>query len=241
MLCSLAPLCLLGCLDQGAAPVGLEPVRFTPFETREFTTTEMSDSKPSLPPQQQEQLDTLIATFAPKAPAFLQSPEAMARIEGIEQAYLQTGRVFELIELYHRDIAQHGANHSLAAPRLLWLYIRLAQDTEARELLASLLRAQPENPDVWFLYGAYWIKEAKESKEAATKFILGWSKALELDPDYTGFEKITADILRREVGSFMLRTPVAPAELQALEQELTGLPPEPSRSDAPAEAPPENP
>ena len=220
LMCCLA-LCVSACVE-GSEPVGLEITTYSAMHPGPPQATPIVDTGSNLSPEDRARYDQLYATFTQNAPRLLtQDDVPLQYMESIEKAYLSDGRALDLAAIYRRSVDESGMESGVAAPRLAWLLVRLGQEKEALSMIEALIRARPERADPWFLYGAYWLKEAAESKDALKRALVGWGRALRLDPSYQGFEGIDAKTIRSQLSAMRLRAlDVSPADLEAIEQDL---------------------
>jgi tetratricopeptide (TPR) repeat protein len=102
------------------------------------------------------------------------------------------------VGIYQRDVAEKGAK-SHAAARLGWAYIRLGQEKPAKELVALLKTEESERAMAFFLEGAGHLQWDAGSEESNQGLYRSWSRALELNPNFKGFEGISAAQMRAQL------------------------------------------
>lgn len=222
---------------QGSEPNGRPIVSRGALERDVYESTVMQDPGTGITREELERYAQIFENFEASAPAILASDEMGERLESIERVYMSSGRYLELVAMYRKSTDERGMARGAAPIRLAWAMVRLGQDRESRELVEQLLKVRPANPDVWFLLGAIWIKEASGSKDAAERVVMAWRKVLQLDADYVGFEGISAQTLRRELERFAPTVQLSPEDAQAMEASYT-QPAKPAQ-EAPVEQPAE--
>lgn len=217
-----APLLLIAsaCVE-GSEPTGRPTITRGALEQDVYESTVILDPGTGTSQDEIDKLGPLFESFEKNAPRLFRQGDLGPRIEMIERAYMTSGRYMDLVAMYKKDVDEHGLRQGPTAIRLTWAMVRLGQEDEAKRLLGELLVLRPKNPDVWFLYGAYWIKYARSSSDAAKKVVLAWRKVVELDPQFSGFEGINAPTLKRETDAIAKGTRILPGELELLEATLT--------------------
>jgi tetratricopeptide (TPR) repeat protein len=113
----------------------------------------------------------------------------------------------------YQDVVDQRGLDTEASPRLAWAYVRLGQEQQARELLDKLLEARADDADVHFIDGSFWFNRARESPVAAARTAVAWERALELDPNFKGYEGITAAAMQKQVAQLKSRLPKSPARM----------------------------
>ncbi len=220
------------CVD-GSEPTGRPIITRGALEQDVYTSTQIKDPGTGAPQDEVEKLEALFASFEKNAPRLFRQKDLGPRVDMIERAYITSGRYMDLVAIYRKDVEEHGLRQGPAPIRLTWAMVRLGQEDEAKRLLGELLKLRPKDADAWFLYGAYWIKYARSSSDAAKKVVLAWRKVVELDPNFQGFEGINAPTLKRETDAIAKGTRILPGELDLLEATLTS-----SAEKQPSEKPP---
>ena len=215
---------------EGSEPVGSSTVYLSALEDDKLEHSVIIDPGTGVDPKEIERYKPIYTNFEANSEVLLRRPDIDKRLPAIEEAYTMGGRYLDIVAIYKRDVDKHGVAKSPAAGRLTWAMIRLGQEPQAKQLITEQLQTRSQDPLSWFLLGAYWIKYANESEDAAKRVVLGWSKAQQLDPNFVGPEGINAPTLQREVQRFAPKAGFKPGELEALAASLT-------RRDAAAEPP----
>lgn len=239
--CSL--LCLTSC-DRGGEMEAPETLYGSALETDRFRPELIPDPGVRTRPDELAQLQPVVDGVLKNSDRFFERSPDTKQIELVERAFLSTGRYIDLLAVYRAQSNKLGLTHH-ASERLAWGLLRLGQEPEARDLIERLLRANPADADPWFLLGAFWLKEAAsgDSRDAALKVILGWSRVLELDPNYVGFEGLKATDVQRQLSIMRRRTLPTQAELDQAEAKLklTPTPKTPPPTTPPPTTPPTTP
>ena len=215
---------------EGSEPTGRPVITRSALEQDVYASTRILDPGTGTPQDEIDKLGSLFESFEKNAPRLLRQNDLGPRVEMIERAYITSGRYMDLVAIYRKDVEEHGLKEGLSPIRLTWAMVRLGQEDEAKRLLGEILALRPTDADAWFLYGAYWIKYARSSSDAAKKVVLAWRKVVELDPNFRGFEGINAPTLKRETDAIAKGTPILPGELELLEATLTSKAKEPATS-----------
>lgn len=216
-----ASVALPACFEKGSEPTGEQVYYFSSLERDSWRPYTLIDQPPSpLSPEELAQLEPIFAGFEQNAERLFTQPDIDGRLESIENAYIRASRYLDILPYYSADIERQGLQKSPAAPRMLWALIRLGQEDQAKAFARELVLARPDDAGAWFLYGAYWIKFAAEDEDAAARVVFAWSKAVELDPSYRGFEGIDARTMRREISRLKVEQSITPTKLDAIGAEL---------------------
>lgn len=223
---------------EGSEPVGSSTVYLSALEDDKLEHSVIIDPGTGVDPKEIERYKPIYTNFEANAEVLLRRPDIDKRLPAIEEAYTMSGRYLDVVSIYKRDVDKHGVAKSPATGRLTWAMIRLGQEPQAKQLIAEQLQARSQDPLSWFLLGAYWIKYANESEDAAKRVVLGWSKAQQLDPNFVGPEGINAPTLQREVQRFAPKAGFKPGELEALaasltKRDVTTEPPTPAQPSQP--------
>ncbi len=190
-------LVLAGCTD-GVLPDQREVVYFSGLETDRAKPAEIPDPGPQLSDSQRRVYEPILEGFEENRDKLLEQPDISTQIERIESVYVGSGRYLELVAAYQKDVTEKGLE-SRVADRLAWGYVRLGMQNQARELLDQLKEASADDPNVWFLDGAYYLQWDPDEVESQQNFIAAWERAIALDPAYVGFEGIRAADMRRQL------------------------------------------
>lgn len=229
---------LTACLE-GSAPEDAPVMYLSSLEQDKFQPTQILDPGPPGDPKNNKQFQQLFDGVEKNAQALFDRPGVERQLDLIERAYISAGRYQDLMAMYTKHVDARGAK-SAVAPRLAWALVKLGQDKRARELSASLVKQAPTNATYWFIYGAYWLRFANTSNEAAKKLIVGWEETLKLNPTFTGFDQINAAALKKEVAQQRARLNPNQPELDAIRTQLLGATPKPKQPTDPTTAPTEN-
>lgn len=192
-----AAIVLVGCTD-GLLPDQSETFYFSSLETRKASPEEIPDRGPQLSKSQADIYEPILEGFERNHKELLARSDIRDQIERIESVYVSLGRYVELVAMLQKDVEEKGAE-SHVIDRLAWGYIRLGMQNYARELLDQLQQARPQSADVWFLEGAFWLQWDSESTEARKNFVAAWERAVDLDPNYRGYEGITAENMKQQI------------------------------------------
>ena len=211
----------LGCTE-GSEPRGEQVYYFSALEQDTFKSHPLLAPRPEVPAEELAQLEAIFESFDANAERLFAQPDIDDRLDSIEHAYMRAGRYFELLAHYRDDIERQGVAKSPAAPRLAWALMRLGQEDQSSELIARLIAARPLDPAPWFLYGARSMNEATTDREAAVRAVLGWREAPRLDPNYRGFEDISAGVMLRQATRYQLQHDIKESELEELAATLRG-------------------
>lgn len=189
-------------------------VYFSPLENETVAPEKVVDQT-RVPQEEIERVKPIVDGFSKGADRLFQREDAAEVLPQIEMAYLISGRYLELVGIYQNVVEEQGIS-SPAAPRLVRALLRLGQRQQARELIDKLLASQPDSARPWFLNGAYWLPEARDSEDAAARVVASWKKSLAIDPDFDGLEQPNAPSLAQQVEQLEARTsPEALAEARA--------------------------
>lgn len=238
VLTTLLMLWAYGC-GEGTAPEAAPIVYLSSMETDTFKPIVIVDpgafDNPKATPQgslkEKKQYKDLFAGVERNPQALFARPGVDAQLPLIERAYSGSGRFHDLTAMYAADVQRRGAQ-SLVAPRLAWAYIKLGQEQRASKLIDSLLKARPNDPIPWFLFGAMALRQAADSNDSARDVVLGWSKTVKLAPNFIGYDRLDAATLRREVQKQRTKlTRLTQRDLDERERALVG---EVTKVNAPA-------
>ncbi len=185
-------------------------VYFTAIETDTLKPTPIPDPGVQLSKAQMVSSSTIADGFIENHARLLEDGEIVARIEQIENIFLATGRYHELMAIYRDDWEKRGTQ-SFVADRYAWGLVRLGQRKASREVINQLLVARPTEGRIHFLDGAQYLQEQPPNPEKFPAIVRAWQRVLEFEPDYRGFEGITAALLKAEIEKFESRIPTAGA------------------------------
>jgi len=158
----------------------------------------IGDPGPSISAIEMNRFEPILDGFRKNHELLLSQDDVRQQLDRIETVYIATGRYLELVGIYQRDVEKRGAK-SHAAARLAWSYIRLGQERQAKELIALLKKEESEEAMAYFLEGTtflQWDPSAEDSKKGVFR---AWSRALELEPNFKGFESISAAQMRSQI------------------------------------------
>lgn len=192
-------LMMLGGMGCEAALPEPTPLRY--FAAVQLSAPSASDLPDPGPTISQTELDTfepIVEGFQKNHELLLAQSDVREQLDRIENVYIATGRYLELVGIYQRDVAEKGAK-SHAAARLGWAYIRLGQEKPAKELVALLKTEESERAMAFFLEGAAHLQWNAGTEESNQELYRAWSRALELDPSFKGFEGISAAQMRAQL------------------------------------------
>lgn len=208
----------LGCAE-GAAPEAPEPIYQSPLEQDTYAPTPILDPGTGAKPEELARFAELFVSVEQNADALFSRQDVEGRLDLVERAYLSAGRFQDLVAMYSKHVQTHGVSSPVAA-RLAWAWVKLGQEKNALELSTRILKAKPQDPTSWFLYGAHWLREADTSTDAAARVFISWSELLKRSPGFIGFDNIDATAIRREVELQKGRLTQSPEELEALRAKL---------------------
>jgi Flp pilus assembly protein TadD len=201
---------LVGC---GQAPTSADGVTyFHPLQAEEPLVEPVQDPGPPVKTEEMEGYSQIMEGFRANAEVLFRRADIEKRLDQIEQVFVSTGHYLELVSIYQRVVEKQGYD-TPAAPRLAWALVRLGQRQQAKTLIDDLKEARPEDADVHFIDGAYWLNQARESREAAARTVLAWQKTLELDPDYEGFEEASASNIQTQIDRLRQQIGAPPSEV----------------------------
>ncbi|MFB6350693.1 MAG: hypothetical protein ABEN55_17290 [Bradymonadaceae bacterium] len=184
-------------------------VYFTPLERQKSVTESVEPPSPPISLEDRPSYQQIISGFRTRAVELLKRDGIEQRLEQIERVFLGTGKYLELVAIYQDAYEKLGAE-SPVAERLAWSYIRLGQRKQARKLLDELKQARSDDATVAFLEGFYWMNTGQKSPKALARAVLQWRRVLELDPDFSGFRRVSARSLKAQIGRIERRLPKAP-------------------------------
>jgi tetratricopeptide (TPR) repeat protein len=173
-------------------------VHFTPLERESRSVEPVDAPAPSVSLEERPEYKKIIEGFRSQAVQLFQRDDIDRRLNQIERVFIGTGKYLELVAVY-QDVVDELGLESPAAPRLARGYIRLGQREQAREFLDKLKEARPEDAQVAFLEGLYAVSAPQQTAEAASQAVTAWRRTLELDPDFEGPGRMTADRLERQI------------------------------------------
>lgn len=194
---------------EGVLPEQGEVVYFLATEADEAKPFEIPDQGPTLTQAQISAYEPIVNGFLRNHDQLLPRADFRTQVERVESVFVIMGRYHELVAVYRKDYEAHGLQ-STVADRLAWAYIRMGQRKKARALLDDLLRKSPEQAPLHFLDGAYWLQEQPQTQESGYKVIDAWRQAIRLDPNFAGFEGITAAVMQQQIDGLEKRLPPRP-------------------------------
>ena len=203
-------LALAGCGQQPSSSDGV--TYFHPLQAEESLVEPVEDPGAPVDTEEMRGYRQIMEGFRANAGALFQRSDIEKRLDQIEQVFISTGHYLELVGIYQRVVEQQGIE-SKAAPRLAWSLVRLGQRQQAKTLIDRLKDARPQDPDVHFIDGAFWLNRAQDSREAAAKTAMAWQKTLELDSDYKGFQEATASDIQNQIDRLKQNLGAAPSEI----------------------------
>ncbi len=193
-----------GC-GQGPVDDSAGAVSFSPLETGTVTPEVVSDRQ-QVPAKQKKQVQDIIDGFKKNALKFFQSGDPQGRLSQIETVFIASGHYLDLVGIYQNVVEKQGIS-SDAVPHLARAYLRLGQEPEARALLDKMILHRANEPQTWFLNGAYWLPKAQNSEDAAARVVASWQKALEIDPNFNVAGQGNTPPLRQQLAALRQRTP----------------------------------
>jgi hypothetical protein len=138
-------------------------------------------SDPEAPPPEYEQI--MASVEAQGTSMFVEAPPP-AVLHELELVYFTTGKIFELADMYKEVVDQQGIDHPIA-PRLIYLYARLGQQTHAEQLSTQVREARPEDPFAWFVYGFVRGQRQQPTQQSLREIEQAFTKVLEIDPEFS--------------------------------------------------------
>lgn len=211
---------------EGAAPEAPEPIYQSPLEQDTYAPTPILDPGTGVKPEELARFAELFVSVEQNADALFSRQDVEGKLDLVERAYLSAGRFQDLVAMYNKHVQTHGTSSPIAA-RLAWAWVKLGQEKNALELSTRLLKAHPEDPTSWFLYGAHWLREADTSADAAARVFISWSELLKRAPGFIGFDNIDAAAVRQEVELQKGRMTQSPEELEQLRAQIFNVAPTP--------------
>lgn len=179
----------------------------------------LTDPGPELSTSETKIYEPIVEGFRQNHGMLLRREDVKEQLERIENVYVATGRYLELVGIYQSDFKVHGGSSHIAE-RLAWAYIRLGQQQHSKEVVDTLKVARPEDPMPYFLEGARYLQWDPNSEDSKRALLVAWTKVLELDPNFNGFEGITASQIRTQVDRLRQEvTPASPLTAMELAQE----------------------
>jgi|GEM_PF-6453253 len=218
-------LALAGCGGDEFAASENSSVLFSPLRTQTAAPRVVED--PGAPAKDGiQEIQDIVAEFEAGMSAGASAPSMVS----LESQFIQRGRYLDLVGIYQNMIKKHtvqapgegGASGSGAIEvRLARAYLRLGQTRLARETLDHMIEDNPDSPMTWFLNAAYWLPEAADSQDAAARVVANWQKALDIEPNFVGFDQPNMPSLKEQLAVLRTRTPAdkiaeATAELHKL-------------------------
>lgn len=192
-------LMMLGGMGCEAALPEPTPLRyFAAVQLSAPSATDLPDPGPNITQTELDTFEPIVEGFQKNHELLLGQSDVREQLDRIENVYIATGRYLELVGIYQRDVAEKGAK-SHAAARLGWAYIRLGQEKPAKELVALLKTEESERAMAFFLEGAGHLQWDAGSEESNQGLYRSWSRALELNPNFKGFEGISAAQMRAQL------------------------------------------
>lgn len=192
-------LMMLGGMGCEAALPEPTPLRyFAAVQLSAPSATDLPDPGPTISQTELDTFEPIVEGFQKNHELLLGQSDVREQLDRIENVYIATGRYLELVGIYQRDVAEKGAK-SHAAARLGWAYIRLGQEKPAKELVALLKTEESERAMAFFLEGAAHLQWDAGTEESNQGLFRAWSRTLELDPSFKGFEGISAAQMRAQL------------------------------------------
>jgi tetratricopeptide (TPR) repeat protein len=171
---------------------------FAALQTEVPSTRSLTDPGPNVSESEAKIYQPIVEGFRQNHAMLLRREDVKEQLERIENVYVATGRYLELVGIYQNDYKEHGAS-SHVAERLAWAYIRLGQQRQSEEVVASLKAARPNEAMPYFLEGTRYLQWDPTSDDSKQKLLQAWTRVLEIDPNFLGFENITASQIRNQV------------------------------------------
>lgn len=209
---------LAGCNVSGQMGQDSASVHFTPLRTRSVVPQVIAD--PGAPSEDGvDEIKAIVSDFEQGL-----SPEQAAGVEDapgpnmadLEARFIQRGRYLDLVGIYQNMIGSKTGetpeSAGLAATvdrRLVRAYLNLGQRHLARATLDEMLATRGDDPTSWFLNAAYFIPDAPTNPDAAARVVANWQKALDIDPDFEGFDQPGVPGIRQQLEILRQRTPEA--------------------------------
>lgn len=199
-----------GC-GNGVRPETRDTVRFSALETDEIGPQILDDPGPSASPQQLSTYEPIVQGVRDSRKELFARADVGGQLERIEGVFISTGEYLELVSYYQQHVEEAGPNDDVGR-RLAWALIRLGQMKQARDLIDELMELSPRDPLVHFLDGSYYLQTEGESVDDRKKALAGWERTVELDPDFRGYEGITAAVMKNQMQQMRASIPPEEAE-----------------------------
>lgn len=183
-------------------------VYFTAVETKTLTPQVIPDPGTDLTDAQHASSVAIANGFITSHDRLLAESEIERRIAQIETIFIALGRFHELMSIYRDDYEARGPK-SHVADRYAWGLVRLEHETLARKVIDELVEARPDDARVHFLDGAYYLKDQPPALENFPNIVAAWTKLLEVDPEFQGFEGVDAPFIRQQVARFDAQIPAS--------------------------------
>ena len=208
-------------------------VYFAAIETDTLEPRTIPDPGVRLAPAQVSSSEKIVNGFLESHERLLGEEDVRRRIEQIENIFMLSGRFAELMVIFRDDFEKRGTD-SHVADRYAWGLIRMGQRKRSREVINQLLVARPTDARIHFLDGAAYLQEQPPTASDFPKIVRAWERVIEFDPNYEGYDSITAEMLRLEIDRFKAQMPSSElaevelaAQVEAQNPKPVETPPEP--------------
>lgn len=174
---------------QPAAGVDFDRAVRAPFRAPERP----APVKPEANPKNDEVIDILVE----KRRELFERPESTVLTQA-EALAAQSGRQFDMIDVYRKTYDEKGAGHYVA-PRLAYAYINIGLMDAARKIVDKLLVARPNDWRTHFIHG--WLRgtENTDPEKAIVETLVAWEKALQLGVKKDELYGVTESFIRKRV------------------------------------------
>lgn len=202
---------LAGCGGEGFAANERASVLFSPLRTQTAAPRVLDD--PGAPAKDGiQEIQGIVAEFEKGMSAGAAAPS----MASLESQFIQRGRYLDLVGIYQNMLKKNtvqapneggASGPSAIEVRLARAYLRLGQTRLARQTLDHMIEKNPDSAMTWFLNAAFWLPEAADSPDAAARVVANWQKALDIDPNFVGFDQPNLPSLQEQLAALRARTP----------------------------------
>lgn len=196
---------LMACGDGVLADRG-DVVYLTGWNAEVVQPRVVEDKTPVLDEKTGQEYGQLMEGVSQQAETFFRSRQVIEFMGAVEQAFLMSGRYFELVEILRQQFEAQGTG-SVAAPALAWTYLQLGNEPKVEEIIRQLEAERPADPLTWVVVGAYHASRSSQSMDSARQARDAFEKVLELDPDFTGFMALEGEAMRQQLEMLRRQVP----------------------------------
>ena len=198
LLALLLSLTIVSACGKGVRPEARDSVRFSALETDAVESQVIQDPGPQANAEQLNTYKPIVQGVRDNRDDLFNRADVGGQLERIEGVFIATGEYLELVAYYQEAVEEKGAD-SAVGRRLAWGLIRLGQQKAARDLIDDLLEKSPDDALVHFLVGAFYLQNERSSVEDRKKAIDAWTRVLERDSGFRGYEGITAGMVKNQI------------------------------------------